>query len=123
MPARKPIVLVMVSLEYEGLDPWYPEPGLEAAGYAGPVAGLGEPSSAEKHGYPCPADGHVRDFSAADLAGMFVLWGLAPDENGPWELISAVVEGHNLLSSQTPTGLPEFGEALDNRLGRRQRAA
>jgi protease I len=121
----KQVVLMLVGPEYEDLELWYPKLRLEAAGYAVPVAGLGEAKYAGKHGYPCPVDGNVRDFRAADLAGVFIPGGWAPDRirrdpavlevvravnkagglvasicHGPWVLISAdIVRGRRMTST------------------------
>jgi deglycase len=118
-------VLILVGPEYEDLEIWYPKLRLEEAGYATPLAGLGEPSYRGKHGYPCPVDGHVRDFRSADLAGILAPGGWAPDKirrdadalrlvrevhaagklvaticHGPWVLISAgIVRGRRLTST------------------------
>ncbi|HJU88717.1 MAG TPA: type 1 glutamine amidotransferase domain-containing protein [Gemmatimonadaceae bacterium] len=118
-------VLILVGPEYEDLEVWYPKLRLEEAGYTTPVAGIGEKSYRGKHGYPCTVDGHVRDFHAADLAGILAPGGWAPDKlrrdpdvlarvrelhaagkmiaticHGPWILISAgIVRGRRLTST------------------------
>ena len=118
-------VLMLVGPEYEDLEVWYPKLRLEAAGFRVPVAGLGEQVYRGKHGYPCPTDGSVTDFRAADLAGVFAPGGWAPDKirreqsvldlvrgvnaagglvgticHGPWILISAgIVRGRRLTST------------------------
>lgn len=118
-------VLMLVGPEYEDLEVWYPKLRLEAAGYRVPVAGLGERTYTGKHGYPCPVDGNIADYSAADLAGVFAPGGWAPDKirrdkhalrlvrevhenggllgticHGPWILISAgIVKGRRLTST------------------------
>lgn len=122
---RSKTILMLVGPEYEDLEVWYPKLRLEAAGWRVPVAGLGEPNYSGKHGYPCKVDGHVRDFQAADLAGIFAPGGWAPDKirrdehvlslvrevdkagglvaticHGPWVLISAgIVKGRRLTST------------------------
>jgi protease I len=121
----KGTVLMLVGPEYEDLEVWYPKLRLEAAGYQVPVAGLGEALYRGKHGYPCPTDGHVDDFSTADLAGVIAPGGWAPDKirrnpsaldivrrvnaegglvaticHGPWILISAgILKGRRLTST------------------------
>jgi protease I len=118
-------VLMLVGPEYEDLEVWYPKLRLEAAGYAVPIAGIGEHLYHGKHGYPCPTDGNVQDFVAADLAGIIAPGGWAPDKirrdqtaltlvrdidaqgglvaticHGPWILISAgIVKGRRMTST------------------------
>jgi protease I len=118
-------ILMLVGPEYEDLEVWYPKLRLEAAGWRVPVAGLGDPVYRGKHGYPCPVDGNVKDYRAADLAGVFAPGGWAPDKirrdehvlqlvrdvhragglvaticHGPWVLISAgIVKGRRLTST------------------------
>jgi protease I len=117
--------LILVGPEYEDLEVWYPKLRLEEAGYDVKLAGTGETSYAGKHGYPCPVDGHVRDFPASELAGILAPGGWAPDKlrrdpevlarvrqvheaggmvaticHGPWILISAgIVRGRTLTST------------------------
>jgi protease I len=123
--ADKGTVLMMVGPEYEDLELWYPKLRLEAAGYRVPVAGMGEPSYRGKHGYPCPVDANLADFSTANLAGIIAPGGWAPDKirrdktalelvrrvdaeggllaticHGPWVFISAgVLRGRRLTST------------------------
>jgi protease I len=118
-------VLVLVGPEYEDLEVWYPKLRLEEAGFDAPLAGIGDRHYVGKHGYPCPVDGTVDDWSAGDLAGVVAPGGWAPDKirrdervlrlvrsiheagklvaticHGPWILISAgIVRGRTLTSS------------------------
>ena len=117
--------LILVGPEYEDLEVWYPKLRLEEAGYSVKLAGLGEREYRGKHGYPCPADGTVKDFPAASLCGLLAPGGWAPDKirrdplvlervrevnsqgklvaticHGPWILISAgVVRGRRMTST------------------------
>lgn len=117
--------LILVGPEYEDLEVWYPKLRVEEAGVTTVLAGIGEPSYRGKHGYPCPVDGHVRDFAASDLVGILAPGGWAPDKlrrdpdvlrlvrevhqagrvvaticHGPWILISAgIVRGRRLTST------------------------
>lgn len=121
----KGTVLILVGPEYEDLEVWYPKLRLEEAGYDTPIAGMGERSYRGKHGYPCPVDGDVRDYSSESLAGVLAPGGWAPDKlrrdsdvlrcvrevhesgrlvaticHGPWILISAgIVRGRRLTST------------------------
>ncbi len=66
---------------YEDLELWYPRLRLEEAGWkvvvAGPTAGR---TYAGKHGYPCRAEAAFTDLRAADLDGLLVPGGFAPDK-------------------------------------------
>lgn len=123
--ATKGTVLILVGPEYEDLEVWYPKLRLEEAGYATPIAGMGDPLYRGKHGYPCPVDGDARDYAADDLVGILAPGGWAPDKirrdpkilqlvrdvhesaklvaticHGPWILISAgIVRGRTLTST------------------------
>jgi len=118
-------VLMLVGPEYEDLEVWYPKLRLEEAGYAVPLAGMGDPSYRGKHGYPCATDGAAREWRASELAGIIAPGGWAPDKlrrdpavlqlvrevhasggmvaticHGPWILISAgIVKGRRLTST------------------------
>jgi hypothetical protein len=73
-------ILILVGPEYEDLEVWYPKLRLEEAGYETKLAGIGESVYRGKHGYPCPVDGHVRDFPADALVGLLAPGGWAPDK-------------------------------------------
>jgi protease I len=117
--------LILVGPEYEDLEVWYPKLRVEEAGYTTRLAGMGESSYRGKHGYPCPVDGHVREFPVGELAGILAPGGWAPDKlrrdpdvlarvreidaagkivaticHGPWILISAgILRGRRLTST------------------------
>ena len=121
----KPVILCLVGPEYEDLEVWYPKLRLEEAGYAVPLAGMGDSTYRGKHGYPAPVDGHVNEYDAASLAGIIAPGGWAPDKlrrdkkvlslvrevheagklvaticHGPWILISAgMLAGRTLTST------------------------
>lgn len=118
-------VLVIAGPDYEDLELWYPKLRLEEAGYQTPIVGTGESIYHGKHGYPCKVDGHLRDYRSADIAGIVVPGGWAPDKlrrdpdilrtvrelntagkmiasicHGPWVLISAgILPGRKLTST------------------------
>jgi protease I len=118
-------VLILVGPEYEDLEVWYPKLRLEEAGFAAPLAGMGEASYRGKHGYPAAVDGQARDWRADQLAGILAPGGWAPDKlrrdpqvlglvrdvhakgglvaticHGPWVLISAgIVRGRRMTST------------------------
>ena len=121
----KPTILCLVGPEYEDLEVWYPKLRLEEAGFAVPLAGMGESTYRGKHGYPAPVDGDVGDYAADSLAGIIAPGGWAPDKlrrdgkvlslvrdvheagglvaticHGPWILISAgILRGRTLTST------------------------
>jgi protease I len=118
-------ILILVGPDYEDLEVWYPKLRLEEAGFDVKLAGIGEAQYRGKHGYPCPVDGHVRDFAASTLKGIVAPGGWAPDKlrrdphvlervrelhdakkmvaticHGPWILISAgILRGRRLTST------------------------
>jgi protease I len=122
MPKR---ILILVGPDYEDLEVWYPKLRLEEAGFEIKLAGIGEREYRGKHGYPCPVDGHVKEFPASELAGILAPGGWAPDKlrrdaevlarvrqvhqaggmvaticHGPWILISAgIVRGKRMTST------------------------
>jgi protease I len=117
--------LILVGPEYEDLEVWYPKLRVEEAGFQTVLAGIGEASYRGKHGYPCKVDGHVREFSSAEVVGLLAPGGWAPDKlrrdpdvlhlvrevdtaggvlaticHGPWIFISAgVIRGRRLTST------------------------
>ena len=118
--------LVFVGEDYEDLELWYPKLRLEEAGAKVVLAGIeAKRHYPGKHGYPCPVDGHVKDFPAASLVGILAPGGWAPDKlrrdpdvlerirelhrakrmvaticHGPWILISAgITRGRKLTST------------------------
>lgn len=125
MPDAKNTIVILVGPEYEDLEVWYPRLRLEEAGFTVKLAGIGDSTYRGKHGYPATMDGHVRDFPAAQLAGIVAPGGWAPDKlrrdldvltrvrevhaagglvgticHGPWVLISAgIVRGRTLTST------------------------
>jgi protease I len=118
-------ILCLVGPDYEDLEVWYPKLRLEEAGYAVPLAGMGDASYRGKHGYPAVVDGNARDFTAGALTGIIAPGGWAPDKlrrdphilglirdldqqgklvaticHGPWILISAgILRGRTLTST------------------------
>jgi protease I len=72
-------VLVLVGPEYDDLEVWYPKLRLEEAGYTARLAGLGDDEYRGRQGMLCPIDGEVTDFPLADVLGIVVPGGWAPD--------------------------------------------
>jgi len=116
---------VLVGPDYEDLEVWYPKLRLEEEGYETPLCGCGESQFRGKHGYPCRTDVQARELDAAQLGGIVVPGGWAPDKlrrepdvlrllraldergalvaticHGPWVLISAgIVRGRRMTST------------------------
>ncbi|HSE27954.1 MAG TPA: type 1 glutamine amidotransferase domain-containing protein [Gemmatimonadales bacterium] len=72
-------VLFFCAPQYEDLELWYPKLRLEEEGVRTVVAGLGEKTYAGKRGYPCTPDTVVDAVSAADVDGLVIPGGYAPD--------------------------------------------
>src|SRR5947209_17632289 len=80
MSEQRNTILILVGPEYEDLEVWYPKLRLEEAGFETKLAGIGDSTYRGKHGYPATMDGHIRDFPAAQLAGIIAPGGWAPDQ-------------------------------------------
>jgi len=161
----KPVLFFAAPL-YEDLELWYPKIRLEEEGIPTVIAGLGERVYQGKRGYPVTVDTSVDQVHAADMAGLVIPGGFAPDhlrrsdivlrltreifqagkpvafichagwvpisarilkgkratsvgairddmENAGvlWEDKAVVVDG-NLISSRTPSDLPQFAKTL-----------
>jgi protease I len=66
---------------YEDLELWYPRLRLEEEGWKVVIAGAAAGRTyAGKHGYPCVSDTSFSDLSAAELDGLLVPGGFAPDK-------------------------------------------
>lgn len=132
-------IIVLVDETYEELELWYPKVRLEEAGYTTLTAG----SKAEqiykgKHGYPCEADISYEDVKAADLSGIVIPGGFAPDKlrrsqtvlklvkeafdakkmvayicHGGWVAISA-----KIVQGKTVTGAEAIKDDLENAGGK-----
>jgi protease I len=78
LPGRK--VLIFAASYYEELELWYPKIRLEEAGVGTVVAGVGEATYLGKRGsYPVTVDVHVKDVRAAEVDGLVIPGGYAPD--------------------------------------------
>src|SRR5690625_4852212 len=71
---------MLIEDEYEILEAWYPKLRLEEAGATVVVIGSGKKDQyGSKEHYPMPADAAVGAVNAADLDGIIVPGGYAPD--------------------------------------------
>lgn len=71
---------MLIEDEYEILEAWYPKLRLEEAGATVVVIGSGKKDQyGSKEHYPMPVDAAVGDVNAADLDGIIVPGGYAPD--------------------------------------------
>src|SRR5215471_8275879 len=80
MSETRNTIVILVGPDYEDLEVWYPKLRLEEAGFDVKLAGIGEREYRGKHGYPCPVDGHIKDFAAKELVGIVAPGGWAPDK-------------------------------------------
>ena len=72
-------VAVLVETLYQDMEVWYPYLRLKEEGHVAIAAGCGDTSYAGKYGYPITVDAQVRDLDAAELAGVIIPGGWAPD--------------------------------------------
>ena len=72
-------VAVLVDALYQDMEVWYPYLRLKEEGHVAIAAGCGDTSYVGKHGYPITVDAQVRDLDPAELAGVVIPGGWAPD--------------------------------------------
>ena len=72
-------VLLLVAPEFDDLEVWYPKLRLEEAGYTVRVVGLGDEAYSGRSGLSIDTDGAIADYRQAELAGVIVPGGWAPD--------------------------------------------
>lgn len=136
MAGASPRVAILIEQQYQELEVWYPlyrlrEAGVEVVTVA-PEAGKSYPS---KLGYPCVSDKSYSEISAAELSGVIVPGGFAPDYirrdpragqllhdlnlqgklvaaicHGPWVLCSA----HGLLRGRKATSFFAIKDDVKN---------
>lgn len=72
-------VVILVEDLYQELEIWYPVYRLREAGHTTVLLGTGKPEYKSKLGYPCKAEGDIKEVRARDFDGVIVPGGYAPD--------------------------------------------
>jgi protease I len=72
-------VAILVEDVYQEMEVWYPAYRLREAGYKTLFIGTGKPEYKSKLGYPCKAEGDIKEVQAKDFDGLVVPGGFAPD--------------------------------------------
>ncbi len=86
-------MVILVENQYQDLEVWYPLLRLREEGVKVIVAGTGSSKSYNgKYGYPIKADCIVKDINPADVDGVIVPGGWAPDFLRRYEFVSKFVK-------------------------------
>ena len=72
-------VAILVEDVYQEMEVWYPAYRLREAGYRTLFIGTGKPEYKSKLGYPCKAEGDIKEVHEKDFVGLIVPGGFAPD--------------------------------------------
>ena len=72
-------VAILVEDVYQEMELWYPAYRLREAGCRTLFLGTGKPEYKSKLGYPCKAEGDIKEARAQDFDGVIVPGGFAPD--------------------------------------------
>ena len=89
-------ILMFVGDIYEDLELWYPKLRLQEAGATVILAGAERGGQyLGKHGYPCIADGAIRDAREPDFDGLVVPGGFMPDKLRRDPLVLELVRSFN----------------------------
>ena len=72
-------VAVLIEDIYQEMEVWYPAYRLREAGHKTLFIGTGKPEYKSKLGYPCKAEGEIKEVHAKDFDGVIVPGGFAPD--------------------------------------------
>jgi protease I len=72
-------VAILIEDVYQEMEVWYPAYRLREAGYKTLFLGTGKPEYKSKLGYPCKAEGDIKEARAQDFDGVIVPGGFAPD--------------------------------------------
>jgi protease I len=72
-------VAILVEDLYQEMEVWVPAYRLREAGHGTCFLGTGKPEYRSKLGYPCKAEGDVKEVRARDFDGVIVPGGFAPD--------------------------------------------
>ena len=72
-------IAILIEDVYQEMEVWYPAYRLREAGYRTLFLGTGRPEYKSKLGYPCKAEGDIKEAKAKDFDGVIVPGGFAPD--------------------------------------------
>ena len=72
-------IAILVEDIYQEMEVWYPAYRLREAGHKTLFIGTGKPEYKSKLGYPCKAEGDIKEVHAKDFDGVIVPGGFAPD--------------------------------------------
>ena len=72
-------IAILVEDVYQEMEVWYPAYRLREAGMRTLFLGTGKPEYKSKLGYPCKAEGDIKEARAGDFDGVIVPGGFAPD--------------------------------------------
>jgi protease I len=72
-------IAILVEDVYQEMEVWYPAYRLREAGHKTLFIGTGKPEYKSKLGYPCKAEGDIKEVQAKDFDGLIVPGGFAPD--------------------------------------------
>jgi protease I len=72
-------VAILVEDLYQEMEVWVPAYRLREAGHQTVFLGTGKPEYRSKLGYPCKAEGDIKEVRARDFDGVIVPGGFAPD--------------------------------------------
>jgi protease I len=72
-------VAILIEDVYQEMEVWYPAYRLREAGVKTVFVGTGKPEYKSKLGYPCKAEGDIKEVQAKDFDGVIVPGGFAPD--------------------------------------------
>jgi protease I len=84
-------VAILVEDLYQEMEVWYPAYRLREAGHQTVFLGTGKPEYRSKAGYPCAAEGDIREAKPRDFDGVIVPGGYAPDLLRRHEAVNAFV--------------------------------
>jgi len=88
-------VAILVENDYQDMEVWVPLYRLREEGYVTLVVGPRAASYTSKHGYPIQAEAAASEVRAADLAGVVIPGGWAPDRLRQDAGVLALVKGVN----------------------------
>ena len=96
-------IAILVENNYQDQEVWYPFYRMKEAGYDVIVAGPTATQYTSKYGYPIQADAPASELNAADLVGVIIPGGWAPDKlrmyPGVLSLVGALSDAGKVVAS------------------------